>query len=238
MEKKKKNRRCPPYPLWMLTYSDLVTLLLTFFVFLFSMSTISPEKFAQFIRTLQIFWGIQPYKVEKPTGLENPPIEPLFKLYPRLEKWSAAEIAASKAVEVLEKGGIKVDFLVKEKEFVIRIPADNLFGEGQYIPNPKYLPLLKEVCKILKARNLDLRIEGHTDNRPIYKYPLIVDNWDLSLLRAITIVQYFLRWGYPKNKLSAAGYADTHPIASNKTPQGRAKNRRIEIVIKVGKEAY
>ena len=63
-----------------------------------------------------------------------------------------------------------------------------------------------------------------------------MDNWDLSLLRAIYVAKYFIRWGFPEDKISVAGYADTQPVAPNTTPEGRAKNRRIDIVIFVGAE--
>ena len=234
---KKKKEECPPLPMWMTTFSDLMSLLLTFFVLLFSMSSISREKFLKFLQTLEFMWGINIIKETKPPSAVQPGVEPPVKMYPKPEKWSDVESAAGEAKEAFQKAGIPVEDVKKAKELVLRIPADYLFDEGSYIPNPKYISLLKKVCKILTRLNVPIRIEGHTDSKPIYKYPLIVDNWDLSLLRAIYIAKLFTDWGFPEDKISAAGYADTEPIAPNTTPEGRAKNRRIDIVIFVGAES-
>ncbi len=233
---KKKKEECPPLPMWMTTFSDLMSLLLTFFVLLFSMSSISREKFLKFLQTLEFMWGINIVKETKPPSEVQTSIEPPIKMYPRSEKWSDVENAAGEAKEAFQKAGIPVKDIKKAKELVLRIPADYLFAEGSYVPNPKYIPLLKKVCKILTRLGAPIRIEGHTDSKPIYKYPLIVDNWDLSLLRAIYITKLFIKWGFPEDKISTAGYADTEPIAPNTTPEGRAKNRRIDIVIFVGAE--
>ncbi len=238
MAKKKKEQECPPLPAWMTTFSDLMSLLLTFFVLLFSMSSISREKFLKFLQTLETMWGINIVKETKPPSSVESGIEPPVKLYPKPERWSDVENAAGKAKEAFQKAGIPVEEIKRAKEIVLRIPADYLFDEGSYIPNPKYLPLLKKVEKILLRLKAPIRIEGHTDSKPIYRYPLIVDNWDLSLLRALTVAKYFIDWGFPEDKISIAGYADTEPVAPNRTPEGRAKNRRIDIVIFVGAENY
>jgi len=222
--------------MWMTTFSDLMSLLLTFFVLLFSMSSISREKFIKFLQTLEFMWGINIIKEKNPPAPTESAIPPPTPLYPKPEKWSKAENAAAKAVETFKKAGVPVKDIKRAKELVIRIPADYLFKEGSYIPERKYIPLLKKVCEVLKKLNVPIRIEGHTDSKPIYKYPLIVDNWDLSLLRALTVAKYFVDWGFPEDKISIAGYADTEPIAPNTTPEGRAKNRRIDIVIFVGAE--
>ena len=233
---KKKKEECPPLPMWMTTFSDLMSLLLTFFVLLFSMSSISREKFLKFLRTLEFMWGISIVKQKLPPAAETSPVKPPVPVYPKPEKWSEAENAAEQAKQILNKAGLKVEETKRKKELVIRIPADQLYEEGSYIPNPQYIPLLKKVCDILKRLKAPIRIEGHADSVPIFKYPVIVDNWDLSLLRAIYMAKYFVNWGFPEDKLSVAGYADTQPVAPNRTPKERAKNRRIDIVIFVGSQ--
>ena len=233
---RKKKEECPPVPIWLTTFSDLMSLLLTFFVLLFSMSSISKEKFLKFIKTLEIMWGISLTEELKLPSATPTPVPPPIKTYPKPEKWSDVENAASQAVKDFKKAGVPVEEIKRSKELIIRIPADYLFDEGSYIPNPKYLPLLKKVCDILKRLDKPIRIEGHTDSKPIYRYPKIVDNWDLSLFRALYVAKYFVKWGFPEDLLSLAGYADTEPVAPNNTPEGRAKNRRIDIVIFVGSE--
>jgi chemotaxis protein MotB len=233
---RKKKEECPPLPIWMTTFSDLMSLLLTFFVLLFSMSSISREKFIKFIQTLEFMWGIEIIKQKTPPAPTQPPVSPPIQTNPKPEKWSSAIHAAEKARKLLAKSGIPAQSIQKEKEIVLRIPADNLFQESSYKPQREFIPLLKKICDILQKLKLPIRIEGHTDNKPIYKYPEIVDNWDLSLLRAITVAKQFITWGFPEDKISVAGYADTEPVAPNDTPQNRAKNRRIDIVIFVGSQ--
>jgi chemotaxis protein MotB len=233
---KRKKRVCPPLPVWMTTFADMMSLLLTVFILLFSISSISHEKFVRFLRSLEFMWGISILKEKKPPPAIESPISPPVKMHPKPEKWSEAENAASEALKIFKKAGVPVVNIKKEKELVIRIPTNYLFKEGSYIPEKKYIPLLKDVCKKLKRLNLPIKIEGHTDSKPVYKYPLIVDNWDLSLLRAVYIAKYFISCGFPEDKISLAGYADTEPVAPNKTPEGRAKNRRVDIVILVGSE--
>jgi chemotaxis protein MotB len=228
--KKKKKQECPPLPGWMTTFSDLMALLLTFFVLLFSMSSISREKFIKFLETISMMWGIELKPAKLPPAVPTSPIVP-EKLYPKVDQWSDVMIASAKAKELFQKKKIPVEEVKKTKELILRIPADFLYEEGSYVPRKEYIPLLKKVCEILKKLNLPIRIEGHTDNKPIYRYPLIVDNWDLSLLRAIYIEKLFVKWGFPENKISAAGYADTMPIAPNNSTEGRAKNRRVDFVI-------
>lgn len=233
---KKKKQECPPLPMWMTTFSDLMSLLLTFFVLLFSMSSISKEKFLKFLQTLEFMWGINIIKERKPPSQVQTEVNPPVEMYPKPEKWSEVRNAVKKAKKTFSEAGIPVKEVKKSKEIILRLPADYLFDEGSYIPNSKYIPLLKKVCNILKRLHAPIRIEGHTDSKPIYRYPKIVDNWDLSLLRAIYLAKYFVEWGFPEDKLSVGGYADTEPIAPNNTPEGRAKNRRIDIVIFVGEE--
>ncbi|HID79533.1 MAG TPA: flagellar motor protein MotB [Aquificales bacterium] len=233
---KKKKQECPPLPMWMTTFSDLMSLLLTFFVLLFSMSSISKEKFLKFLQTLEFMWGINIVKETKPPSPVQPGINPPFEMHPKPEKWSEVNNAVSEAKQAFSKAEIPVKEVKRAKEIILRLPADYLFDEGSYIPNSKYLPLLKRVCDLLKRLHVPIRIEGHTDSKPIYRYPKIVDNWDLSLLRAIYVAKYFIKWGFPEDKISVGGYADTEPIAPNNTPEGRAKNRRIDIVIFVGEE--
>jgi chemotaxis protein MotB len=115
---------------------------------------------------------------------------------------------------------------------VIRVMTDKLlFDSGQATLKPAGVPLLGEVANLL---NLDqthpIVVEGHTDNVPIAtsQFP---SNWELSTARATTVVRYLAGHGVAESRLGAAGYADLHPIATNATPQGRQRNRRVEILL-------
>ena len=96
---------------------------------------------------------------------------------------------------------------------------------------PSALPALDRIASILSVRSCRLRIEGHTDNVPIHT-PQMASNWELSTARSTELVRLLiLRYRFSPDRLAAAGYAEYHPIASNDTPQGRAQNRRVDVVI-------
>ena len=93
------------------------------------------------------------------------------------------------------------------------------------------MPALDRIASILAVRTCRLRIEGHTDNVPIHNAQM-ASNWELSTARATELVRLLIqRYSFAPDRLSAAGYAEYHPIASNDTPQGRAQNRRVDVVI-------
>jgi chemotaxis protein MotB len=114
---------------------------------------------------------------------------------------------------------------------VVSLREFGFFDSGSATIKPAALPALDRIASILAIRTCNLRIEGHTDNIPIHT-PQMASNWELSTGRATELVrQLIVRYGFPPERLSAAGYAQYHPVASNITAQGRAQNRRVDIVI-------
>ena len=114
---------------------------------------------------------------------------------------------------------------------VISLREFGFFDSGSDVLKPSALPALDRIASILAVRTCRLRIEGHTDNVPIHTAQM-ASNWELSTARSTELVRLLiLRYSFPPQRLSAAGYAEYHPIASNATPQGRAQNRRVDIVI-------
>ncbi|MGA8345097.1 MAG: response regulator [Candidatus Sulfotelmatobacter sp.] len=117
---------------------------------------------------------------------------------------------------------------------VISLREFGFFDSGSAVLKPSALPALDRIASILAVRTCRLRIEGHTDNVPIHTGQM-VSNWELSTARSTELVRLLiLRYGFPPERLSAAGYAEYHPIASNDTSQGRAQNRRVDVVILSG----
>ena len=114
---------------------------------------------------------------------------------------------------------------------VISLREFGFFNSGSAALKPSALPALDRIASILSVRNCRLRIEGHTDNIPIHT-PHMASNWELSTARSTELVRLLiLRYRFSPQRLSAAGYAEFHAIASNDTPQGRAQNRRVDVVI-------
>jgi chemotaxis protein MotB len=114
---------------------------------------------------------------------------------------------------------------------VISLREFGFFDSGSVAIKPEALPALDRIASILALRICRLRIEGHTDNVPIHTSQ-ITSNWELSTARATKLVRLLIqRYQFPPERLSAAGYAEYHPIANNSTPQGRAQNRRVDLVV-------
>ncbi len=145
---------------------------------------------------------------------------------------------------MIEKLNIKVpqEVEVKEIEYgrsqergiLIRIKNKVLYDSGSYILKPEALKVLKKIGEIIKKIPCTIRVEGHTDNVPISPAlrKKIPSNWELSVMRAVNVVKFFIKEvKIDPRRLSAAGFGPYHPIASNKTPEGRAKNRRVDIYL-------
>jgi len=126
----------------------------------------------------------------------------------------------------------EVQTVIDRRGLVVRVLTDQLlFVSGQAALEPAGLPLLNEVAQLLNVdQSHPITVEGHTDNVPISssQYP---SNWELSTDRATTVVRYLIAQAVKRGRLGAVGYADLHPIDSNATAAGRARNRRVEIVL-------
>ncbi len=122
--------------------------------------------------------------------------------------------------------------LHREREgFVISLREFGFFDSGSSTLRSSALPALDRIASILAVRTCRLRIEGHTDNIPIHTVQM-ASNWELSTARATELIRLLIvRYRFSPERLSAAGYAEYHPIASNDTEQGRAQNRRVDVVV-------
>jgi chemotaxis protein MotB len=192
-------------------------------------------------------------KSHMPAAAEVPSIVPLTPNIPKPTDTSAAQItkamlaasASTKEQSDFKKlqqqlntyahthgFGNQVQTVIDQRGLVVRVLTDKLlFDSGQATLQPMGLPLLNEVSSLL---NIDhkhpITVEGNTDNQPIQssQFP---SNWELSTDRATTVVRYLIAHGVTEQRLSAAGYAALHPLGSNATATGRAKNRRVDIVL-------
>jgi chemotaxis protein MotB len=129
---------------------------------------------------------------------------------------------------MIDSGRLRVRIV--RNRMVVDLPSGVLFDSARAELKPEGLSTLAEVATVLRdIPNREFQVAGHTDNVPISGR--FHDNWDLSTARAVTVTQYLVSQGVTANRLSAAGYADTQPVASNDTAEGRAQNRRIEIAL-------
>jgi len=131
----------------------------------------------------------------------------------------------------LRQLGKDVEVVVNKRSVSFRVNSEILFGTGQADLSKEGLAVLKRMAQVLVNAGYDITVEGHTDSvrvRSSARYP---SNWELSSARAGSVVRYLQNNGIPKSRLKAVGFADSHPIADNDTPEGRARNRRVELVI-------
>lgn len=229
---KKQEEAKAGAPEYMLTYGDMMTLLLCFFVMLLAMSTIDPNRFMVAASSFQnAFSGV----------LKEFPTIPIHKniLVPRLggdeqNKRMAIE-AARQLQESIKKEELDESIKVKvtDKGIAIKVADPIGFDIGKADIKPEFAGLLAEVIQIVNTKmpESEIRVEGHTDNIPIHtrEFP---SNWELSASRALHVVKFFFtNGGIDPAKLSAVGYGEYRPIAPNDTEMSRQKNRRIEIYV-------
>lgn len=216
--------------LWLTTYGDAMTLLLTFFVLLLSMSTINPQTFHVVISSFQGAVGVfEAGKTLSPGELMNMGIN----VHEMGEAQTTVSENIPREMESLLQTKVESATIRKdERGLVIQITDRLLFEPGQTDIKEEGREFLGRLSRLLKhptIRDRQLRVEGHTDDISPEEYS---SNWRISVLRSSRVVEILQQEnGISPDRLSAVGYGPTRPIASNETEEGRAKNRRVEIVI-------
>lgn len=232
----KSTEKSTPEGIWLTTFNDMMTLLMVFFVLLFSMSTVDMKRFKHFQGELQSALGILEAGQKTAVGV--------VELEPPLSKTTSDDSAEPPPPEVVAEvralrslsERLGLPSIWSPRRIQITLEDALLFGSAQTRFNQKALPVLDEVAAALAKIGGQILVEGHTDNRPLVsaRYP---SNWELSTARAAQVVKYLIstRQVAPQ-RLAAVGYGDSKPIASNDTPAGQATNRRVEIVLLMGQE--
>lgn len=196
-----------PTPAWMLSFSDMVTQILIFFVLLFSLSDINIMKFSSYF-----------------TKMKKPPV--------LLDEEQLRRVMVDLAGYARQKGledAIRMEIV--ERGLTINMTEKLMFNSGSAEILPEALPVLNEIVAQLKTIPNDISIEGHTDNIPISN-ERFGSNWELSTARSTNIVKYFVeQQGIAPSRVSASGYGEFRPVADNSTPDGRAANRRVVLIV-------
>jgi chemotaxis protein MotB len=223
--KKKKKSEAPGAPAWMVTYSDMVTLLLTFFVLLLSMASMDKIKFSSAAGSLRGAFGVlgstEKTPLSKPRVVEFAPIEDetFHRLYQKIQT-SITHLKLDRDIELVKDRGA----------VVLRVKASILFAPGAAQVKAEAYPVLRKVADLVRPLPLNLRIEGNTDDLPLNDPAL--SNWDLSVNRAVGVLKFFAGEGLlPLRRMSALGYGAENPLAPNGTAEERALNRRVDFVL-------
>ncbi len=226
-----------PSSAWLGTYGDMITLMLCFFVMLYNPSEIDITQMATITQSLQM------QETESVTGGLSLSAGQLSDLgnninsLPSLEKGKSLGLAKKKAVSLFAPDikSNKITITSDERGLIITLLSDNYFEEGSAELNinetRQTLLRLAEFFKSDELKDRRFRIEGHTDNVSVSEDSIYPSNWELSAARAVNVLHYLADYGVKENNFSVAGYADTRPKFSNDTAEGRAYNRRVDIII-------
>ncbi|HOV89706.1 MAG TPA: flagellar motor protein MotB [Syntrophorhabdaceae bacterium] len=215
---------------WLLTYADLITLLLAFFIMMYTFSKQDAQKYEEVSAYLKaIFSGGAGIKQKGAlTGTQNVELLTGKALLEALKEKINNELEAIAGESELKNS---INIFTDERGVVIRIMDRAFFDEGKADLKKGARDALDKISYVIKGIKNHIRIEGHTDNTPISKGEF-KSNWELSVRRATEVVRYLIEKGpILPERISAAGYAEFRPLVNNDTPENKALNRRVEIII-------
>jgi chemotaxis protein MotB len=206
---------------WITTFADMVTLLLTFFILMYSLSSTNLQQFQELL-----------------LGEESASIG-MLELLDSIEiKQNIESLTATKSKDILteikevaEEKSEKIDVATDKSKIIVRVSGNSLFESGDSFLVKDARIVLDEIVQILKSYpQYKTNIQGHTDDIPISteRFPT---NWELSAARATAVLRFFIDKGIDPLKVTATGYADLFPLFTNETEFGRSKNRRVEFVL-------
>ncbi|HHW92228.1 MAG TPA: OmpA family protein [Firmicutes bacterium] len=229
--RKKRSWNLPPSGNWLLTYSDMMTLLLTFFVLLFTFSSMDVTKFQAVLYSLQDALGLLEAGTTLNIAQEQTSVSGELEGEWLAEQRRLEELMAELETFIEDEGlGEQVLVSLEERGLVIRFLDTVLFDLGSAELKEESMKILEKVAEVLQGLPNQIRAEGHTDNLPIstYRYP---SNWELSSTRAASVIRFLLEsYSFSPNQLAAIGYGEYRPIAPNK-PGGQPLNRRVDLVV-------
>ncbi len=228
------EEECPPpgLPMWMATYSDMVTLLLTFFVLLLTMASMDPTKFVQAKTSIESAFGWSTKAAPVPFSIPILPSPPKSQYTPIPRQSPLQQFKRIKTDLEMTKLDKQVEAIQRDNDSIIlRIHDNVLFEQGKTELNPASYPILRKVADIIRPLPMTMRIEGHTDSTPVGVGK--GSNWDLSVARAVSVMAFYQRGElFGQDRMSAAGYGDSRPLAPNTTSENKAQNRRVDFIIR------
>ena len=225
---------------WLVSYADFVTLMFAFFVVLFAYSTVDQTKMESFAARFESYvqQGAGPLAVAPRRETAGGPVaERLGPDQAALQHQALTRAEMSESIQQLEaellpeiKSG-KIDLSLQPRGLVMSLRESSFFAPGDAALQAASLAVMARVAQSLTKIPGQIRLEGHTDNTPIHT-PKFPSNWRLSTARAITVLKFLTdHHNIPSERLAVSGYGEHRPVAPNDTPENRAKNRRVAVVI-------
>ncbi len=220
---------------WMATFADLATLLMTFFVLLYSMSSVDAKKFyATFSSVRDSFGGDQMENVKSVETQEadSQSISAAVESYEAMleaQRQNFNQIRSFLAQQNLDK---TINAVLDEGKIILRIPNEVLFRKGSELLSVEAEKALYALLQIFhNKRDQNINIKGYSDNSPVPADARFHDNWELSALRAVNILRFYLNSGVETHRITATGLGELEPLFPNDTEEHKAKNRRVEFVL-------
>jgi len=257
MSRARRRVTKPNHERWLVSYADFITLLFAFFVVLYSSAQVDQRKVGKLALAIQVAFqelGVfQASTTRVPLDVQEPMPFSQVQAVENMQRNASLGRVVSSPQAVGGGGGENGDLSqlqhelesaltleISRKEVSVQKEADGLvislrevgfFESGSAQMKTTSEPAFDRIAVLLRKRAYRLRIEGHTDNVPIHNWQF-ASNWELSTARATELVRLLIvRDGFDPSRLSAGGFAEYHPVASNRTSEGRGMNRRVDIVI-------
>jgi len=252
MALKKEPEKQPNHERWLVSYGDLLTLLLAVFVVMYAMSQSDKKKTEEVMQSMQAAFGMARAGAPAPkiNVITSNAINPIPDIKPRISspidkgqnnvnrpRTMATDSDFRQIKSALEayltKEGIreKVNVNITKRGLVVSLKEAGFFDSGSAAVKPQSLTTIAAIAETLNNYSNEIRVEGHTDNVPI-KTPQFRSNWELSTTRANNIMHVLSEnYGLAPGRFSTVGYGEYRPIDTNNSQEGRAKNRRVDIVL-------
>jgi chemotaxis protein MotB len=257
--RRRRRHSAPNHERWLVSYSDFITLLFAFFVVLYSSSQVDKRKVGELALAIQVAFqqmGAFPVSTNN-VAMDVPEPMPFSNMQiiestgrntdlgeivpPAADTLSRTKTDTEDNLDALRQQLLRtLSGEIARNEIALRTGTDGLiislheiafFDSGSAQVRAGSLPTFTRIAQILNERAYRIRIEGHTDDMPIHNSQFS-SNWELSTTRATELVRLLItQYGFSPARLAAAGYAQYHPIAANSTTEGRAQNRRVDIVV-------
>ncbi len=254
MALKKEPEKHVNHERWLVSYADFITLLFAVFVVLYAMGQSDKKKVEEVMQAIQQSFGMASAGATAPkvnviasqTITVIPSLKPELKISPmgrtrsgqaktRAEEKDFRQIKSAVEAYLIKQGAqSKVTLEITRRGLIVSLKEAGFFNSGQANIKPEAYDLINTIAEVMTQYNNPIRLEGHTDNIPINtaQFP---SNWELSTARATNGLKYLLKnFNVDPNKISATGYAEFRPIADNATAEGRARNRRVDLVMLSG----
>lgn len=253
MARKPKHEEHVNHERWLVSYADFMTLLFAFFTSMYAISTVDAAKAGKMVFSTRAAFNLDFFPSDKPvlgeSGQVQSAIKSLEKMPPPFErpmpvarrdkpapkrfKPEQIKTLATDLQKFVDQKGLsgKLHIRLEKRGLVVSMAAAALFDSGSADMRKDSLPMLDVVVQKLMETGHPIMVEGHTDDR-VAKGSAYRSNWDLSTARATRVVSYMVEeFAFPPDMLSAAGYASYHPVSDNETAEGRAANRRVDLVV-------